>query len=216
MSIGKHVLDILFPPKCVFCHGILEDGEENVCEKCAGSVRISSGPYTAPNLSDSIDFAYAPFTYEGDVRESLLRFKFGGNTFYADTYAEAIFCSCPADRLQCDIITWVPLARKRLRKRGYDQAGLIAQRLSEKMGVTCIRTLKKKTNIRPQSSVKSSADRMNNVKGVYEAINPEFIEGKRILLVDDILTTGATVSECARTLYAAGARSVSVAAAAHR
>ena len=215
MSFFTPLLDLLFPPKCVFCHGILSEDEERVCDKCAGSVRISSEPYSARNLDGLISFCYAPLTYMGDVKESLHRFKFGGNSFYAETYADAICSSLSPDRLPCDVITWVPLSRARLRKRGYDQAGLIAQKISEELGITCVRTLKKTKNVRPQSSIKDPAVRVKNISGVYEAVNTEFISGKRILLVDDIITTGATVSECARTLAAAGAADIAVVAAAH-
>lgn len=215
MSIFSPLLDLLFPPKCVFCHCVLSDDEDMVCEKCADTVTVSDEPYSARNLDDSISFCFAPFTYEGNVRESLHRFKFGGNSFYADTYAEAICFALPPEQLVCDVITWVPLSRARLRKRGYDQAGLIAQGIADQFGITCVRTLKKKINVKPQSSLKDPEARLKNISGAYETVNAEFIEGKRILLVDDIVTTGATVSECARTLLAAGAASVSVVAAAH-
>lgn len=216
MKLTGRLLDLVFPRKCVFCHTILEEDEDRVCDICAETVPVSDRSYTAQNLDESIVFCYAPLTYEGIVRDSLRRFKFGGNSFYADTYAELICSVLSREQLPCDVITWAPLARGRLRKRGYDQAGLIAQAVSERLGVTCVRTLKKTSNIRAQSLIRDAAARSKNVSGVYKAVNQEYIRGKRILLVDDIVTTGATLSECARTLYGAGAASVGAVAAAHR
>ncbi|MDO5445351.1 MAG: phosphoribosyltransferase family protein [Eubacteriales bacterium] len=215
MGIFSPLLDLLFPPKCVFCHCVLGDDETEVCEKCAASVMISTGSYSARNMDSAVSFCYAPLTYEGNVKESLHRFKFGGNSFYADTYADTICSTLNWDQIVCDVITWVPLSRARLRKRGYDQAGLIAQKIAENRGIPCVRTLKKTKNVKPQSSIKDPDARKKNISGVYTAVNPEFIKGKRILLVDDIVTTGATVSECAETLFEAGAASVGVVAAAH-
>lgn len=112
------------------------------------------------------------------------------------------------NEISCDIITWVPLSRKRLRKRGYDQARLLAEELSRISGVGCCRLLQKTRNNPAQSGTGSAEKRRANVSGVYRAADEDQVKGKSILLVDDIVTTGATLSECARVLISAGAREV--------
>ena len=112
------------------------------------------------------------------------------------------------NQISCDIITWVPLSRKRLRQRGYDQARLLATELSKKAGIECCRLLKKTRNNPAQSGTGGAEKRRANVSGVYTALSPEKITGKSILIVDDIVTTGATLSECGRMLLSAGAKEV--------
>ena len=161
-------------------------------------------------------FAVAPFPYEGAVRESLHRYKFSGVTAYARTYAEFIGKCIDENRISCDIITWVPLSRKRLRKRGYDQARLIAEDLARRQQTECRQLLGKIKDNRPQSLTGSGENRRANAAGAYVCTDPAGVKGKRILLVDDIITTGATLSECARILNEAGAAEIIAAAAASR
>lgn len=215
MSFIKSLLDLLYPPKCVFCHRLLEKEERNVCAACARSLKVSEERYSALQLDDEF-LCWAPLRYEGMVRESLHRYKFSGNAFYSETYADVICSVLNHGELSCDIITWIPLSRRHLRKRGYDQAELLARAIAKRTGIPCFGTLKKIKNIRAQSSLKDLQERMKNVKGVY-SVKPETdIRGKRILLVDDIVTTGSTMSEAVRTLTAAGAADVRAAAIAHR
>ena len=113
-----------------------------------------------------------------------------------------------ADRF--DLVTWVPVSKKRKRERGYDQAELLAKSMCALWGVSPVRTLEKTQDNPPQSGLKSAEQRRANVLGVYEAINREHFAGKRVLLVDDILTTGSTVQETARVLKTEGAAEVLV------
>ena len=115
------------------------------------------------------------------------------------------------DRLQVDIITWVPISAKRLKKRGFDQGQLLAERLSSELDIPVVPLLKKIRDNPPQSGIVGHAHRKANVLGVYVSTAPETLCGKRILLLDDILTTGATAGECARVLLTAGAKEVNLA-----
>ena len=122
------------------------------------------------------------------------------------------------DMTQFDILTWAPISPFRRLKRGYDQCELLAQAVAEELGLTAVRTLKKVRNVPPQSTIRGAAARRANVLGAYRAVSDVPLQGKRILLLDDIITTGATVSECARVLLTAGAKEVycgAVAAASH-
>ena len=120
-------------------------------------------------------------------------------------------CAAP---LRYEAVTWVPVSAKRLRQRGYDQARLLAERACALWDTAPVRLLDKTVHNPAQSGLKEGAARRDNVRGVYRAADPDGTRGRRILLVDDICTTGATLAECARVLREAGAADVVCAAAA--
>lgn len=212
MKLVDTVLNLLFPPKCPFCRRLIE-ADERVCRGCLDTL-----PYTTTQSHGRklryISHCVAPFYYKDSVRESLLRYKFGGLSTYSKIYAEFIAKCIDENGISCDIITWVPLSAKRFRSRGYDQAKLIADALSELIGIRCVRLLKKTRHNPAQSGTGSAEKRKANVSGVYSAVNTNELVGKRILLVDDIVTTGATLSECARMLIQQGCAEVQAAAVA--
>ena len=111
-----------------------------------------------------------------------------------------------------DLITWVPVSPKTLRRRGYDQAQLLAQETARALAAQAVPLLEKTRDTPPQSSLTQGRQRRANVAGVYTAPHPAQVAGQRVLLLDDILTTGATLNEAARTLRQAGARQVVAAA----
>ena len=205
MKILDGLLELFYPTKCAFCHKLT--GGDTVCKSCAEKLPLTAGGAQAQKFP-FISQCVSPLYYEGDVRESLLRYKFGGLSLYSAVYAGFMAKCIDENQISCDIITWVPLSRKRLRKRGYDQAKLLAGELSERTGIPCCRLLKKTRNNPAQSGTGGAEKRRANVSGVYTALKPEKIKGKSILLVDDIVTTGATLSECGRILLSAGAGEV--------
>ena len=202
------ILNLLFPPKCVLCRKVLLRGEEDLCTQC----RIDA-PY-CPSSKIKKPFLEkwdALWYYEDDVRKSLLRYKFGNLRNYAGNYGRLLakeLKNRQADDFE--ILTWVPISPLRKLKRGFDQVEKLAQAVAEELGVKPMRTLKKIRHNRPQSGITGQAHRRANVLGAYKVIDPEQLWGKRVLLLDDIITTGATAGECARMLLTAGAREVSV------
>lgn len=108
---------------------------------------------------------------------------------------------------QYDLITWVPVSFLRRWKRGYDQSERLCRAVCRELNVKPRRTLRKVRNNAPQSSLDKS-QRRANVLGVYRPVHPEAIRGKRILLIDDVITTGATADECAAVLSVCGAKAV--------
>jgi ComF family protein len=120
------------------------------------------------------------------------------------------------DLADFDILTWVPVSPLRRFKRGYDQVELLARALGRELGTEPIRLLRKTRNAPPQSGISGEAARRANVLGAYRVTDPQAIRDKRILLLDDVITTGATASECARTLLTAKAKQVNCAAVARR
>lgn len=190
----------------MFCGRLLADGESGVCNRCRLGLPVFSGELPNVRFTSAV---CAPFLYEDMVRDSLLRFKFRGMSQYAEVYGPLLAASVGAhlaDRF--DVISWVPVSRKRRRTRGYDQAYLLAEAAAKSLGGKPEATLRKRRDNPAQSSRTSAESRRANVVGVYEAAAPERLAGKRILLIDDILTTGATLSEAARTLRTAGAADV--------
>lgn len=203
MNVREMILDLLFPPRCAFCGKV---GVHGVCAECGRTL-----PFAAEPMCEGALFGKcaSPLLYEGAVRESLLRFKFHGAQSAAEGYGQ-ILSQCAAEELggAFDTVTWTPVSRKRRRERGYDQAYLLARETAKHWGAEPVRLLRKTLHTAAQSSLTSAAARRDNVLGAYEAENPERICGARILLIDDILTTGATLGECVRVLKEAGAESV--------
>ena len=205
MKILDRLLELLYPTKCAFCHKLT--GGDKICKSCRTALPLTPKGAQVQKFP-FISACVSPLYYTGDVRESLLRYKFGSLSAYAEVYAPFMAKCIDENQISCDIITWVPLSRKRLRERGYDQAKLMADELSRLCGISCCRLLKKTRNNPAQSGTGSAEKRRANVSGVYTAVDTEKIRGKSILIVDDIVTTGATLSECGRMLMSAGAGEV--------
>lgn len=205
MKFIDRVLELFYPTKCTFCHQLT--GGAKICPRCAEKLPLT--PVGAQEQKfPFISACVSPLYYEGNVRESLLRFKFGNLSPYAAVYAQFMAKCIDENHISCDIITWVPLSRRRRRKRGYDQAKLLADELSEITRIECSRLLKKIRHNPAQSGTGGAEKRRANVAGVYRTVEPEKIRGKSVLIVDDIVTTGATLSECGRMLMSAGAKEV--------
>ena len=143
------------------------------------------------------------------VREALLNYKFHAGqsrcTGFGDVLAQAV-----AEHFggEFDIVTYVPVSKKRKQERGYDQSYLLARETCRHWSVAPETLLQKTKDNVAQSSLSSREERQKNVVGAYVAVNEDKIKGQRILLIDDILTTGATLREAARVLREAGAERV--------
>lgn len=211
MGIIERLLDLLFPPRCVFCRRFLEDSEQLVCPDCLASLPRTGAEWA--RSGDDFSVCCAALYYEGDVRESLHRYKFDGFLHYAEPYG-ALLAACLSEHLagRWDVITWVPVSPRRLRERGYDQAKLLAEATAEELGEDALPALRKLRHTQRQALTGGAAERRGNVAGAYAVSAPENVTGRRVLLIDDIVTTGATLSECARTLRDAGAAEVVCAA----
>lgn len=207
MGLLSNILDLLFPPRCVFCRSILKTAERGICKSCLVNLpRTKNG---GVQTGEFFSVCYSPVYYEDKVRSSFLRFKFNDATAYADTYGRLI-ADCIRENLEgrYDIISWVPLSAKRLKKRGYDQAMLIAMSAALCLDDVAVELLTKHTDVPAQSGSGSVEKRRANINGVYAVSDEELVRGKRVLLIDDIVTTSATLSECARTLRLSGADEV--------
>ncbi len=205
MKIFAWFAELLYPRKCVLCRKVLEREELDLCHRCR-----MDAPEWVPGRSKYPFLASltAVWYYEGVVRGSILRYKFGGCRSYAESYGRLMAMAVLKSEIGFDLITWIPISAKRLRKRGFDQVQLLAEHLSRELGVEAQPLLTKTYDNPPQSHISGRAQRRANVLGVYKALSPDAVKDKKILLLDDIITTGATAGECARVLLTAGASEV--------
>lgn len=211
MKLLYRLSNLLFPPKCTLCRELLNETETDLCHRCR--CEISEQPRTGIKLPYIADWT-ALWYYEGAVRNSLLRFKFHNARSYAQVYGRHLAMKLLSDQVEYDLLTWVPISPWRKWRRGYDQVALIAEAVGKELETPPVPLLKKIRNNPPQSGFSNAARRRANVLGVYKVLDPAQIRNKRILLLDDIITTGATAGECARILLTAGAKEVHCAAVA--
>lgn len=205
MRKSNLITRLLFPEKCLLCGKLLQKQDHLLCHQCSQDAPDANGmKKKIPMLSGSCALWY----YEDHVRHSLLRFKFWRRRSYALGYGWFLAQKLQNVHQRYDLITWVPVSRRRKLKRGFDQVELIAHALCRELQVPPVPCLKKIRHNPPQASIPSAAQRRANVLGVYKVRDPELVAGKRILLLDDIITTGATISECAKMLMASGAKEV--------
>ena len=204
------LLDLLYPPRCMLCHRLIEAKDAPVCPKCMDALPEHDG---AERCVPGAAHCVVTFFYEGTLRDGFLRYKFEGRQWYAGQFGKWLAVTI-RDKLTgtYDLITWVPVSSRRRRTRGYDQAELLCRETAHALGAEPVRTLEKRTDNRAQSSLTGAEQRFENAKGVYCAVQPERFSGKRVLLIDDIVTTGATMSECVRVLRKAGAAEIVCAA----
>ena len=208
MKLLDDLLDLLFPPKCPFCQSILETPADPVCPACQKSL-----PWLVGRAGErKVDFTQgccSPLAYRGAVREAIHRYKFSGVRAYARPFG-LLMAQCVQDRpeMAANLVTWAPLSRKRRRERGYDQGELLARAMAKRLGLPAVPTLVKARHTQPQSGLDSAEARRANALGAYALLPGADVAGRHVLLADDVVTPGATLSECARTLLEAGAAEV--------
>lgn len=207
IKIFDYILSLIYPPKCVFCGTVID--KSDICEECEKALPFTKGDSIYQKFP-FVDKCISPLYYKDYVRRAVLRFKFAGCSCYSRRLG-GIMSECAENNLDCgsiDMVSCIPLSRKRMHDRGYNQAELLAKEISKKVGVEYLPTLKKIRHNTAQSTIKDSKQRAANVIGAYRVIDAEEVKGKYILLVDDVVTTGSTVSECARILKKSGAKAV--------
>jgi ComF family protein len=216
--VWSEALDVVFPrscagcgsgpwPFCDACTSALVAFERPWCERCGS-------PAERPAVScrdcppSSIHVSRSAFAFRGPARRAIHRLKFSGWRSVADALAAAVAATDPPD---ADAVTWVPLARSRLAARGFDQARTLAGALAPRLGLRTIPLLRRAADTAPQAR-RSGAERRRALDGAFLTSGRSV--PARVLLVDDVLTTGATADACARVLRSAGARQVCLVTAA--
>lgn len=232
----KSLLQWILPSQCYGCETLLEEGQSGFCPTCLSKLRWIEPPFCTrcgvpfPSrvgenhlCGDCLTrkryftIARAIGYYEGSLREVLHRWKYEEKTyltpFFGEKLEEGFFRYWPHQTF--DLIIPVPLHPKRLKERGFNQALLLVKELSRRTRIPYAkRILQKKLPTLPQVLLNGEA-REKGVRGSFHIQHPEEIKRKRILLVDDVYTTGATVNECSRLLLKAGAEQIDVLTLAH-
>ena len=168
---------------------------QGVCRRCRSGLA-------------SYDYAYSFGYYEGALRRMIHHFKYTSIDVLAGPLGELMVQALPLD-LQVDMIVPVPLHWKRRLWRGFNQSELLARPLESRLRVPVVMALRKGRHTETQAS-STPAERRSNLTGAFVLAGPKIVEGKRVLLVDDVLTTGATVTTCSALLRRGGAKSVTV------
>lgn len=193
------ILDLIYPNVCGFCGKI---NDNSLCEECKNKIN-GILKFKVEDIKDKYFEKHIYMSdYEGDFRNRILEYKFFDKAYMYKTFARIILNNEKICRIieSYDIITSVPIHRKRKSERGYNQSELIAKELAKKLdNIRYKKTLVKVKNNNRQSELKKH-DREENVKNVYEIYNKEIINNKKVIIFDDIYTTGNTVNECSRVL----------------
>ncbi len=221
------LLSLLFPLNCLICHsGLGSDNRKYLCPTCWGKIKLieesvcsKCGRHSFLTVCSSCQGeryffarARAAGVYEGVLRECIHFFKYRKKAYLAHPLGELLIdgMSSDEDLREADFLVPVPLDGRRFREREFNQAHLLAQVVSRDFKIPISsRNLRRVRSAPPQTQL-SRKEREKNVKGLFEVRNREKYEGRKILLIDDVFTTGATVNECARVLKGAGAEEVSV------
>lgn len=200
---------LIYPPVCGICD---ELNKKYLCRRCEEKL----SPYYINKIEHKkktfFEYQIKIFMYEDIVREKIIEYKFKEKSYMYKTFKKIILNNKKIYSFlkKYDIILAVPLHRKKRWERGYNQTELIAKEISKDLEIKFDnKVLVKVRNTKVQSTL-SKKDRMENVKGAFSVINQETIKEKRVILFDDIFTTGNTVNECSKVLKQAGAKEIAV------
>ncbi|MFC1570249.1 ComF family protein [Candidatus Omnitrophota bacterium] len=209
IELLQSCISVLLPMRCSTCGNKPASYPMSICPSCRNKILSQNAPPAIQ--SKRITRILSCRSYEGLVRECIKSFKYRGDTKLLDVFEEVIeefiYDECPFTR-NIDFIVPVPMHPSRRLKRGYNQAELISRLVSKTMSLPSISTiLLKARDTKPQMSL-DRRKRTENLKNSFVVADRLSVTGKAILLVDDIITTGATLDMCASQLLSAGARSV--------
>lgn len=216
---GLAVLDALYPLECAGCGG----GGKVICDSCAKALPWLVPPYcvvcaayseaercqACANSVREFDGVRAPFRYEGSVRQAILALKYGGIKSAAAQLGDMLADYLEANPLPGDTLVPIPMHASRRKERGYNQAELLARRVAQRRGISYGPDVLRRTRrVDPQAGMTSAAGRTENVADSVAVSGDSDLHGQRIILVDDVATTGSTLDTSAAALKAAGAESV--------
>lgn len=236
MSFFSQLADTIYPPRCVVCGRFLWKGplvrethSAFFCPDCIADFPCISSPlcpicgqpFSSEVREDHLcedclrkrpfyEAAWAPYRYEGAIMKGIHRLKYGSKSILADALGPLLaqFAKERIDRSRSVLIMPVPLHPKRLRERGFNQSLLLARHVSGCLHVGLdFLSLRRVRYTPPQASL-AKKERLQNVQGAFELKNPDAVKGRSVLLVDDVVTTGNTLNECARILRKSGAEEV--------
>lgn len=205
------ILNLIYPPKCGIC-GKLSD--EFLCKKCNIMLQNQADFTVEKNQDNDKNFSELLyiFKYEGIIRRIILKYKFQDKSYLYRTFVNFLLKDKNLFEIleKYDTIIPVPISKKRQKERGYNQSYLLAKEISKYTNLECeSRCLFKVKDIIEQSKL-NKEERIRNIQGVYELKNGQRLKNKKLLLLDDIYTTGSTANECCRILKEAEPKKIGV------
>lgn len=212
MKPADWLLALLFPPRCAFCGSLLEqeEAQAGICATCRTQIGLARKNTKTITLVDKVVWA---LDYEDLVREALHDYKFNGHRDKASAFANIMSgVALNWEDVRFDLVSYVPTNRSNIRKRGFHHTQLLAKEVAGRMELPLQETMCKTRKTKAMFGLEPAERRANILGAIGLTCDPEQLRGKHILLVEDIVTTGATVSECARVLKEAGAETVCVVA----
>jgi ComF family protein len=216
--LWRLLLQWLLPPRCLGCRQrgtlLCEPCWQalpwlggGVCGRCAGR-RLPGQPCRAcERLAGALVLVRAACSYDGPARAAVHVLKFRAGRQAAPILGALVRESLRRRPLRAELVVPVPLAPRRLRWRGYNQAALLAEQVAATLGGQLAKDVLERED-RPAQRTLSAAARLDNLRGAIRCRTPALVAGRRVVLVDDVMTTGATLSSCAEALAGAGARQV--------
>ncbi len=204
VSVFERLLDTVFPARCVQCG----TAGSWLCPSCQELVRYYQPPW-APSIQDLgfLREVRAAAMFEGPLREAIHQFKYNGLHALAPLLGQVLYRGWQSEPWPVDLIVPVPLYAQRLRARGYNQSALLARELSQRTGLPVVDGVLCRVVATPSQVGLSALEREENVSQAFRCVGTAFA-GKHALLLDDVLTTGATLRACARALQQGDAGSV--------
>lgn len=219
-NLAKEVLEALFPENftcelcgkevfcgeklCADCLKRVTFNDKKSCSVCGRMTQTDGVCLECKKYAPAYDKAVSALVYEDGGMQLILKFK-NGNAHLKEYFADLLKEKCAA--LGADIVCFVPMTTKAVRARGYNQAELIAKALASRLNIPLPGDALKKTRETDEQKTLTSAERRANVKGCFFA-DKSIVEGKKVLLVDDVMTTGATIEEACRQFKKKGASAV--------
>lgn len=220
-----NIFDWIYPPHCIFCHNIIPINNYNnidICDMCVENLPFMKEP-TCNKCGITIDDekkfcvkcskneplynkGWISLEYDDMVKEAIYRFKYGNCPQYSKTLSYIMYSTLEYKDIKnydIDLIVPVPIHKNRYKKRGYNQAELLSKELSNKLNIPWKNVMLRTKDTKPQSSL-SPKERNNNIKDAFEIYDIKNIRNKKILIIDDIYTTGSTIDACTNTLIDTG------------
>lgn len=198
LRIYNEILDIVYPieEKCIICRA---DGFIGLCSYCKS--RINRATIESDNLSYGF--------YGGIVKTLILKFKYESDFTAGYLLSKLLVEMIEENKIYADVICYVPMTKKSEKKRGFNQCEVIARHIGYHINIPVSDCIKKIKNTKEQKTL-TKEERVKNLKGAFKVIRVKDIKNKDVILIDDVMTTGATINECKDVLKKSGANKITV------